>query len=169
MLVVLAVWLFSGSSSSSDTTTAVPTAATWANNVCTAFTTWQSELKKATDAVKTSPSKSSLEQGLTDAQDATKKLTDTLAGLPAPTTASSQAASAALQKLQTQLQDDVTAIKTAVDGVSGASSALEAVSKVSGTLATMGDQLTAAGTTLKSLPSGELKQAFTSDEACASL
>jgi hypothetical protein len=169
IVIVLIVQAFGGGSSSTkDTTTSKAAAAkAWAGGVCVAFTTWKTDLAEASHALKTNPSKAGLHEASLDAQNATTKLKNTLHGIGGPpSTNSSEAAQSAVQTLQTQLHDGVDSIQKTVQGASGVQGSAEAVSSVSATLSTMRDQLKAAGTTLRSLPGGELEQAFTTAPAC---
>ena len=75
-----------------------------------------------------------------------------------------------VSKLRDELSDEVQTIQDALDGVSGASGVLTAVSTVSGALAEMGRQLTAAFGELQQLDAqGDLEDAFRSASSCDDL
>jgi hypothetical protein len=168
VVVLVVAWqAFDWGSGDEKTSTASPEA--WAGGVCTALTTWKSDLGSVSNNVKASPTKAGLQQGASDAKAATKQLADTLTGLGTPSTEAGNEARDALAKLQTQLNDDVATIEQATDDVSEGSGSMETVSEVSATLVTMRDQVEAAGTTLRGLPSGDLQQAFVEAPSCASL
>jgi hypothetical protein len=159
-----------GSSKSTETTTTTATSAqAFATSVCNAITTWKSALTKAANDVKSNPTKDTVDKAATDVQDATKTFTDTITGLEAPSTTASETAKKSLTTLQTELTSGIDSIQAATANVSGATEALTAVSKVTAELSTMATQLKSTADTLTNLPTGELKQAFESSPACASL
>ena len=118
------------------------------------------------------PTKATVDAGVASAQAATTTLKSTLQGLKAHAPSSSAAAEAttALQQLKGQLQNDVVVIQRTVASVpSGTTGASQAASEVKTGLLTMKSQIAATGKTLRSLPSGEVGQAFQNAPACKSL
>jgi hypothetical protein len=163
-----------GKSSSSTTTTTAQNSdvSTWANSVCSAFVTWKSSVTAAGKSVAANPTKASVDQGIASAEAATATLKTTLHGLKgkAPTTSAAADAQTALQQLNGQLQNDIAVIKRTVSGVpAGAVGASQAASAVKTALVTMRSQITETGKTLRSLPTGEVEQAFENAPACKSL
>jgi copper chaperone CopZ len=152
-----------------DDSSSKKSAADWANGVCTALSTWQSDLKSSVDSVKSSPSQSSIEQAVDDTKSSTNTLVSTLKDLGTPSTESGDKAKSTVDDLSSQLQTGVSSIQTTVENVSGVSGSLDAVSKVSSTLAAMRDDVKAAYQTISSLPTGELEQAFKDSSSCQSL
>jgi hypothetical protein len=72
--------------------------------------------------------------------------------------------------LKGQLQNDVVVIQRTVASVpSGTTGASQAASEVKTGLLTMRSQIAATGKTLRSLPSGDVGQAFKNAPACKSL
>jgi hypothetical protein len=159
-----------GSSGSSTTTTSTSATAAWANNLCTATTTWQSAVKDSASSLKTTPTKAGLQDAFATAKTATQSYVDSLKGLGKPGTQAGQQAKDAVDKLQSDLQSGVESMQNATTDVSGASAVLSSVSVVSGTLVTMGNQVKSTVTTLKGLdPNDELEQAIRQSDACKPL
>lgn len=161
-----------GSSSSSGTATesAATPAEDWANGVCEAFTTWQSSITEAGQAVGNNPT----EQGITSAGDeirsATQTLADDLRGLGRPDTESGQEAKAAIDQLATNLDASLQKITDAMENASGTAGAVAAASTITTTLATMGSQVGTTSQQLEQLDSqGELSDAFAQADSCAGL
>jgi hypothetical protein len=160
----------SGGSSATTTTTSASATATWASGVCSSITTWQTAVKSAAGSVTSDPTKSGLQKAAGDAQAATQTLASDLKGLGKPDTQDGQQAKDSLDKLSTNLQQDVATIESAVKGASGVTGALTAVSTVTGTLTTMRTQIKTTFTDLQGLDAkGELNTALTNSSACNSL
>jgi hypothetical protein len=143
----------------------------WANGVCTAITTWTGSLSSTASSLEQSKlDRQSLESAAGDVQDATRTLADDLRSLGKPDTEAGQAAQQSLDDLSAQVDANAKTIRSAVDGASGVSGALAAVSTVGSTLRTMGRQVRAAYAQLSRLdPAGELRSAFRQADACAPL
>jgi hypothetical protein len=159
-----------GGGSSATTTTTSSTAA-WADGLCSAIATWETELTTIGSSLKGGvPTKATLQQAVTKADDATKTLAQSVKSLGKPNTPSGTAARNAVDQLQTELTSGADAIKSAVTGVTDLSGALTAVSTVSTRLVTMGNQVTATVSKVQQLDvSGELGHALTQAPACKSL
>ena len=157
----------SSDSSSSDTS---PTA-TWADGLCSALNTWKSSLPETVNTVKDgSLSKDSLTTAVDDAKSATETLASDLEGLGKPDTEAGQQAKDSIDQLSTDLKADMTKIEDAVNGASGASGILSAVSVVTSTLVAMGTQVTSTITDIQGLDAkGELKSAFDQSASCQEL
>ena len=159
-----------GSSSGGSTTTGATATDTWAGGVCSSITTWQAAIRSAADSVKSDPSKSGLQTAAADAKSATQTLASDLKGLGKPDTPAGQQAKDDLDQLSTELNQDVSTIEGAVQGVSGASDLPGAVSTVTATLTTMQTQIKTTVSDLQGLDDqGELKDAFANASACDSL
>ena len=155
-----------GGKSDSESTSA----ADWANNLCSAIGTWSTSVRSTANSLKGNVSESSLKSGSQDISKATGKLEDDLKGLGKPDTDAGQKVKETIDTLSGQLKADVEKIDAAVKSVSGGSGVLTALSTVSSTLATVGDQVTAAFTSVQQLDTkGELDKAFRNASACKSL
>jgi hypothetical protein len=160
-----------GSNGTSATVTAAPSSAqAWANSVCQAVTSWNSAITSAGVSLKDNPTEEGLKSAADQIQSATKTLSDDLKGLGAPDTKSGQEAKAATDGLATELGQGLDQITSAVDQASGLSGALTAISTVSGTLVSMGDQVSSTVQRLEQIDAqGELGDAFARSEACNGL
>jgi uncharacterized protein YoxC len=155
-----------GKSSSSKSTSA----ADWANGLCSAVSTWSTSVQTTTTSLKGNVTKDSLESASAEVTKATDKLGGDLKGLGTPDTESGKKATETLNTLTGQLKTDAQTIDKAVKEVSGTSSALQAVSTISSTLVTVGDQVTTAFTSIQQLDTkGELDKAFRNSEECKKL
>jgi hypothetical protein len=165
--VAVVVVLASGCGGSSDTSSATD----WANNLCSAITTWSDSVKSSANSLKGGNlSENGLKSASTDIKDASNKLVDDLKGLGKPDTEAGQQAKDAVDKLSGQVDNDVQEMQSAVDKVSGVNGVLAAVSSVSATLSTMATQISSAASTLEQTDAkGELQQAFKNASACKSL
>jgi hypothetical protein len=157
----------SGGESSSGTSPTVD----WANNLCSATSTWTGALKDAATALKDGPyTTDALREAADSAKAATQTYVDTLDGLGRPDTPAGQEAQTEVDKLRGELESGVDDMEQAVDDASDAGGVLNAVSVVSGTLVTMGKQLQATVANLRELdPGGEIEQAIAQADACEPL
>ena len=164
--VVVAVVLASGCGGSSNTLSATD----WANNLCSALTTWTSSVKSTANSLQANPSKESLKSAAGDIKSASDTLVDDLKDLGKPDTKAGQDAKDAIDQLSSEVEDDVQEMQSAVDKASGARGVVTAASSVGATLSKMGTQINSAASKLDSAdPGGELKQAFRDSSACKSL
>ena len=155
-----------GKSSSSQSTSA----ADWANGLCSAVSTWSTSVRTQTTSLKGNVTEDSLKSASAEVTKATDEFVDDLKGLGTPDTESGKKAKETLDKLGGQLKTDAQTIDKAVKDVSGTSGALQAVSTVSSTLVTVGDQVTTAFTSIQQLDTkGELDKAFRNSEECKAL
>ena len=164
---VAAVLVAAGCGSSS-TTTATDT---WATGVCTAITTWQSQLTSIENTVKSGAvTKDSINSAVTQAKDATDELAKSLKKLGKPDTQVGQQAQDQIDTLTTQLQTDVDTIKSAAEGVSGVGGVTAAVTTATTTVSKMKTQINATITSLKQLDAkGALATAFQQSSSCQKL
>jgi archaellum component FlaC len=160
-----------GKSSSSQSTSAASTsAADWANGLCSAVSTWSTSVQTTTTSLKGNVTEGSLKSASADVTKATDEFVNDLKGLGTPDTESGKKAKETLDTLSGQLKTNAQTIDKAVNEVSGTSSALKAVSTVSSTLVTVGDQVTTAFTSIQQVDTkGELDQAFKDADACKTL
>ena len=160
-----------GKSSSSQSTSAASTSAPdWANGLCSAVSTWSTSVQTTTTSLKGNVTEDSLKSASAGVTKATDEFVNDLKGLGTPDTDSGKKAKETLDTLAGQLKTNVQTIDKAVKEVSGTSSALTAVSTVSSTLVTVGDQVTTAFTSIQQLDTkGELDQAFRNSEECKKL
>jgi hypothetical protein len=98
---------------------------------------------------------------------ATKTLVSDLQAIDAPAGEDAQAAQQAVDHLAAQLRATRDTVTGAIDGVSGADGVLEAVSTVTGALATAKDEISSTVTTLTGLDvKGDLQKVFDDASAC---
>jgi hypothetical protein len=168
LAVVLGVTALAAGCGGSDDT---PSAESWADDVCSAISTWRSSISDAAQSVSGGDiTKESVDDAIGDMKDATNTLTDDLKDLGPPDTDAGDQAKAEADKLSDQLQDGVQKIEDATKNVSGASAMLSAVSTITGTLATMTSQVTAAFSSLQDIDAaGELQDAFKNADSCQGL
>jgi hypothetical protein len=143
----------------------------WASSLCTAVSSWGDALTSAAESLKAGNiSRDSLEGTADEVKGATETFVDDLRGLGRPDTDAGEQAESSVEQLTDELQQEVDKIEGAVDDASGASGVLTAVSTVSATLVTMGNQLTSTLGDLEQLDaSGELKTAFEQSASCQEL
>jgi len=167
LLPVLAVALLAAGCGGSDDETSG--ASDWANSVCSAVSTWKTSVSSAATSIQGGNlSENSLKSAADDVTDATKTLADDLKDAGTPDTADGQKAKGVVDQLAGEIEDGAQKIGDAVDDAS--SGLLEAISTITGTLATMGDQVGAAVDQLEQLePVGELKDALNNSDECSSL
>ena len=164
--VLVAALLAAGCGGSDDETSG---ASDWASSVCSAVSTWKTSVSSAATSIQDGNlSENSLESAVDDVTDATKTLADDLKDAGRPDTADGQKAKDVVDQLADEIEDGAKTIGDAVDDASGG--LLEAISTITGTLATLGDQVGAAVDQLEQLePVGELKDALTNSDECSSL
>ena len=160
----------SQSTPAASTSAASTSAADWANGLCSAVSTWSTSVQTTTTSLKGNVTEDSLKSASADATKATDEFVNDLKGLGTPDTESGKKAKETLNTLAGQLKTNVQTIDKAVNEASGTSGALKAVSTVSSTLVTVGDQVTTAFTSIQQLDTkGELDKAFRNSEECKAL
>lgn len=165
--VVLAAALLAGGCGGGDEK---PSAAEWADNLCSAVTDWKGSIASAVDSVKGNISEDGLRNAADDVKNANETLVDDLKGLGTPETEAGDKAKSSVDELRTEIEQDSDKMQNAVDDAKDASSVLSAVSVVSGTLQTMGRQVSSTVTEVRQLDAtGELKDAFEQSDSCTSL
>jgi hypothetical protein len=142
----------------------------WADDLCSAITTWTGAISSATQELKSNPSKDGLQSAADEAKSATETFSDDLKGLGKPDTEAGQQAKDELDQLSSELSDEAQKLEAATQDVSGVSGLASAVTSVTGTLTTMGSQLSSAFSDLQSLDAkGELESALEQSSSCQSL
>ena len=154
-----------------DDTSDTSAATQWAGDVCSALTTWKDDVSAAAESLQGGNlSADALKSAVGDVGDATRTLADDLKGLGRPDTEAGQEAQDTLTSLADELATEADTIESAVENASGISEILTAVSTISSTLGTMGQQVSSAFSNLEDLEGGqELKDAFTESDSCSSL
>jgi hypothetical protein len=143
----------------------------YANSVCSAFGSWQQQIKSITSDFSGGISKASLQSKITQAETATRMLATQIKAVPPPNTSDGQAAKKQVDQLSTQVTGTLDSAKSAVASIPAGASA----SAVAVALASLAPQIqslaTTAQDTLKSLQAakGSLSSAFKSASSCKSL
>jgi hypothetical protein len=154
-----------GGATGSATTSA---ATGWANSLCQATATWRNAITSAGQSLQNNPTEEGLKAAGQDVQGATRTFSQELGNLGKPETESGQQAQALVDQLAEDMSTGLDKIQTAIKGATDASSALSAVSTVSSTLLTAGDQVTTTIQKLQQLDAqGELGDAFRDADACS--
>jgi hypothetical protein len=170
-VIVVAALLAAGCGGSSDDSSSASPTSEWAGGLCSAITSWTSSLSSIGDTLKQgSFTKDSLTSAVDDAKSATDTFTSDLDGLGLPDTDAGEQAKDSVDQLSTDLKADMTVIEDAVDGASGVSGILDAVSVVSSTLVKMGSKVSSTITSFQDLDAkGELESAFKQADSCTEL
>ncbi len=166
-----AVALVSGCGGGSSSGSGTKPAEDWANNVCSAITTWTSSVRQTGSSLQSGKvSKDSLNKAVNEFESSTKQFADDLKGLGRPDTDAGQKAQASVEKLAGEIQSDADKIKSEIKGASGLSGYQKALTSVGATLQQMGQQVTSTFQELGSLDAkGELESAFKKADNCSSL
>lgn len=157
-----------GGSSSSTTTSTTSATQTWANGVCSAFAAWKASLQQvnASLADRGSISKNTLTTAVADVSAANQQLAASVDDLTRPPAASGEQATDTVDTLRGQLESGWKSIQSMVVSPD-ASQPLATISRVTGTLATMGTQVQTAVADIQQLDvKGELSGAFVAAPAC---
>jgi ABC-type transporter Mla subunit MlaD len=140
----------------------------WADQLCSAVSGWSQELTDTRDALQGGDiSEDSLQNAADGVKSATDTLVDDLRDIPRPETDAGQQAKDSVDQLADELEQEADKIESAVDDASGVSGVLTAVSTVSATLVTMGNQVRSAVAEVEQADAaGELRQAFDEAVSC---
>ena len=170
LAVVLAAGCGGGSSSSSSSS---PSPKDWADNLCSAITTWSTSVQTAGQSLKNGNlSEGDLKKTTSEIKDATSTFSDDLKGLGKPNTDAGQQAKDAIDQLSTEVKDDVDKLQSSVNSAvgSGTKGAVSAASSIATTLSTMSTQIASAASKLQQADAkGELEQGFKDAPACKKL
>jgi hypothetical protein len=170
LVLLLAMLVAAGCGGSGGGSSASATDA-WADNVCGALNTWKTSVTNAGASIGGGDmSEDQVKSAVNQVKDATSKLSSDLKSAGRPDTESGEQAQAALNKLSSQLDDDVQQINQAVEGASGATAAMGIATSVGASLSQMSTQVSAAMQTLENADvKGELSDAFQKSDACKQL
>jgi ABC-type transporter Mla subunit MlaD len=140
----------------------------WADGLCSAITGWTESVQATSNSLKGGNlSEDSLKDAADEFKSATQEFVDDVRGLGTPDTESGEQAKEQIDQLADSVEENVTKIEDAVDD---GGSLATTVSAVTTALSSMGEQLSAAFTSLGQLdPGGELEQAFKDADACDEL
>jgi ABC-type transporter Mla subunit MlaD len=143
----------------------------WADDVCSATTTWTESIRSTVDSLRGGGlSEDELRDAVDDVESATTDYVDDLRGLGRPDTEAGEEAKASLDQLAGDIEDTVSTIRTAVDDASGLSEITAAVTAASATLSSMQEQLSSTLAELRGLDAGgELDTAFSEADSCREL
>jgi hypothetical protein len=143
----------------------------WADDVCSSITTWTDSISSAADSLRDDNlTEDDLRSAVEDVEGATSDFVDEVTGLGEPDTDAGQQAKESLDRLAEDVEENVSRIRGAVDDASGGSGLLEAMTIVTGTLSTMGAQLSSTFAALEKLDAGgELEEAFREADSCNEL
>jgi hypothetical protein len=144
-------------------------AETWAGGVCGAANSYIQAIKQAAGTFKSNPTSAGLDQARAQARSATDSFKSTLEGLGRPETTSGKQAKQAIDSLASQLSQGTEKVTAATEAVNGTEGLMNAVSVVSGALASAKTQIRTTVDELESLEHGELANAFASADSCATL
>lgn len=150
------------------------TAATteWANDLCSAVTTWTQDLQATIDELSnlSSFSGEGLREATSDFEESTERFVEEVRALGAPDTEAGAEARDAVESLADTIQAEREEIEAAVEDASGVAGIASAASAVGASLSAMSE---AFGQTFERLEgvdaTGELEQAFEDAEACDEL
>jgi hypothetical protein len=143
----------------------------YATSVCSAFGSWEQQIKSIASDFSGGISKASLQSKLTQAGTATKMLATQIKAVPAPNTSDGQAAKQQVNQVLTQATSTLDSAKSAVASVPADASA----GAIAAALAPLAPQIqslvSTAQDTLKSLQTakGSLGSAFKSESSCKNL
>ena len=150
---------------------------TWANDVCSPLVTWKSEITKLTENVTEllkAPSAgagASVEQSVTEAQQATKTLVTDLKAVGPPPGDNAAAAQDVITGLTKSLQTALASVQASVKSLQGSASLRQAIA----TLGTISTQVSGAVAETQGAVSsieavaGDLKDGFESASSCKDL
>ena len=142
----------------------------WANDLCTAVTSWTDALEAEGSALTGSPSEESLREAASGLESATDTFLDDVRGLGTPDTEAGTEARAAVDELADTVEAEQQEIEDAVDDASGITGVTSAISAVAASLTAMGEAFEQTFERLEDLDAGgELEQAFEEADACDEL
>jgi hypothetical protein len=169
MLVVAAAGC-GGSDDETTTSTEGTATAEWADGLCSAISTWKSELSSIASQFTdlSSLTEDGLQSAADDAKTATDTFVDDLKGLGTPDTESGDDIKSSVDELSTTVQTEVDSIETAVGDVSSLADVPGAVTDVKGSIDAMNTALSSTITTIQDADAqGEIKDAIDNSPDCA--
>jgi cytochrome c556 len=142
----------------------------WANDLCTAVTSWTDALEAEGGALTSSPSVESLQEAASGLESATDNFLDEVRALGEPETEAGTEARAAVEELADTIEAEKQEIRDAVDDASGITGVTSAISAVAASLTAMGEAFEQTFERIEDLDTGgELQQAFEEADACDEL
>ena len=144
----------------------------WADEFCSALTTWTDDLAAAADSLgdASSLSEDGIREAADDAQSATETLAESMRSLGAPDTSSGDQVETAVEDLATELETGAEELVSAVEDVSSLSDVPAALGTVTSTLSELGREVGSALQTIGDADaSGELETAFEDADSCGDL
>jgi methyl-accepting chemotaxis protein len=166
--VLLAVSLAAGCGGDDDGSSSTTD---WASGVCEAISTWGDSVQSTGESLRAGVTDAdALRTAVDELEEATRTFVDELKALGPPDTDAGQRAQEELDQLAETVDENVAKMQDAVDEASDPSGMLEAATAISGTLSTMGQQLSATFAELEQVDAeGELEDAFRDADACDEL
>jgi hypothetical protein len=143
----------------------------WADDVCSAITTWTDSITSTTDSLRGGNlGEDALRGAVDDLADATSDFVDDVRGLGPPDTEAGQQAKESLDQLADDADENLSTVQNAVDDVSGPSGILAAMTAISEAVSTMSQQFSSTFAELEQLdPGGDLEAAFNEADSCDQL
>ena len=143
----------------------------YANSVCGAVATWQTQVKAIATDLSGGISQASLQAKVTEIESQTKGLVTQIKALPPPNTSQGQATKQQLDQLETDLTNTSTSVKAAASAVKADSSAATVAAAVLTVAPQVQTLVTSAKTAISSLQSSKdaMQKAFKSADTCKSL
>jgi hypothetical protein len=143
----------------------------YANSVCGAIATWETQVKGIATNLSGGLSKDSLQTKMTQVESATKTLVTQIKAVPPPDTSDGQAAKQQIDQLSTDVTTTVSSAKSAVTQIPSDASA----ATIASTLVPLAPQVKSLASTAKSTVSAvedagsSLSSAFKNSDSCKSL
>ncbi len=161
-----------GDDSSETETGAEASAEEWADDLCSALTTWTGDLQEAAEPLTdlSSFSEESIRQAVDDARGATETLADTVRDLGRPDTSSGEEIEGAVDDLVAELEAGAQELDDTAADVSSVADIPAAASAITTTLTQLGTEVGNALETIGDADaSGELETAFEGADSCDDL
>ena len=169
-LIVSALALVAaGCGGSDDESSEAVAADQWADEFCTAVSSWKDHLQEITDRFTdlSSLNEDTLNEAADDAEYATDDFVDQLKDIGRPDTASGQEIEDSIQTLEDTVEQQKSDVKETVDNVEDLSDIPAAITAIGSALSSMGTALQSTFDTLRTEDvGGELTTAFDQSEAC---
>jgi hypothetical protein len=143
----------------------------WADDVCSAITTWKDSVTSTADSLRGGNlSEDAVKGAVDDLKSATSDFVDDVRGLGKPDTEAGDKAKESLDQLADDADENLSTIEGAVDDASGVSGLVQAVTAIGTALSTMVTQISSTFTELGKLDAGgELESAFKEADSCTEL
>ena len=145
------------------------TPAKWAEGFCTTITTWTGELRTAVQPLRnlSALSRDEIEQAGGEIRSASETFKADLDALGTPETESGEEARQAVDSFSATLDEELTKIDQAVEGMSGTTGIPDAITSLTASLTSIQQAFTSMLKTIRSGDSGkELQTAFEDANAC---